>query len=121
MSGGDGERRRRFEALFASYLEDVVSYCRWRADSPSDAQDAVADVFLTAWRRPDAVPEDDAARAWLYATASGRPAGGHAGYLPPRRVRDAPPMNRSFGLAPAIAASVAAVATLVSLRQAVRS
>jgi DNA-directed RNA polymerase specialized sigma24 family protein len=32
-------------------------------------QDAVAEVFLTAWRRLDAVPEGDAARVWLYATA----------------------------------------------------
>jgi RNA polymerase sigma-70 factor, ECF subfamily len=29
----------------------------------------VAEVFLTAWRRLDAVPEGDAARVWLYATA----------------------------------------------------
>jgi DNA-directed RNA polymerase specialized sigma24 family protein len=32
-------------------------------------QDAFADVFLTAWRRLDDVPEGDAARVWLYATA----------------------------------------------------
>jgi RNA polymerase sigma factor (sigma-70 family) len=32
-------------------------------------QDAVADVFLTAWRRLDDVPRGDAARVWLYATA----------------------------------------------------
>ena len=69
MSRGEGERRRRFEALFASYLEDVVAYCRWRTGSSSDAQDAVAEVFLIAWRRPDAVPDGEAARAWLYATA----------------------------------------------------
>jgi RNA polymerase sigma-70 factor (ECF subfamily) len=29
----------------------------------------VADVFLTAWRRLDDVPEGDAARVWLYAVA----------------------------------------------------
>jgi RNA polymerase sigma-70 factor (ECF subfamily) len=29
----------------------------------------VADVFLTAWRRLDQLPEGDAARVWLYATA----------------------------------------------------
>jgi RNA polymerase sigma-70 factor (ECF subfamily) len=29
----------------------------------------VADVFLTAWRRLDEMPEGDAARVWLYATA----------------------------------------------------
>jgi RNA polymerase sigma factor (sigma-70 family) len=37
--------------------------------SPSDAQDAAADVFLTAWRRLDELPDGDAARIWLYATA----------------------------------------------------
>jgi RNA polymerase sigma factor (sigma-70 family) len=65
----DGERRRRFDALFASYRSDIVAYCTWRAASPSDAQDAVAEVFLTAWRRLDALPSGDAARVWLYATA----------------------------------------------------
>jgi RNA polymerase sigma-70 factor, ECF subfamily len=35
----------------------------------SDAQDAVAEVFLTAWRRLDELPDGDAARVWLYATA----------------------------------------------------
>jgi RNA polymerase sigma factor (sigma-70 family) len=63
------ERRRRFDDLFASYAADVVAYCGWRAASPSDAQDAVAEVFLTAWRRLDRVPDGDGARVWLYATA----------------------------------------------------
>jgi RNA polymerase sigma-70 factor, ECF subfamily len=65
----DAEQKQRFEALFAEYGSDVVAYCGWRADSTSDAQDAVADVFLTAWRRLDAVPAGDAARVWLYAAA----------------------------------------------------
>jgi RNA polymerase sigma-70 factor (ECF subfamily) len=67
--GSESERRRRFEALFATCGSDIVAYCGWRADSPSDAQDAVAEVFLTAWRRFDVVPEGVAARVWLYATA----------------------------------------------------
>jgi RNA polymerase sigma-70 factor, ECF subfamily len=65
----ESERRRRFEALFASYSPDIVAYCGWRAASVSDAQDAVAEVLLTAWRRLDELPEGDAARVWLYATA----------------------------------------------------
>jgi RNA polymerase sigma factor (sigma-70 family) len=65
----EAERRLRFDALFASYSSDVVAYCRWRAASASDAQDAVADVFLTAWRRLDDLPDGDEARVWLYATA----------------------------------------------------
>lgn len=69
MREGERERRRRFDALFASYSSDIVAYCGWRADSASDAQDAVAEVFLTAWRRVDEIPPGDAARVWLYATA----------------------------------------------------
>jgi RNA polymerase sigma-70 factor (ECF subfamily) len=62
------ERRQRFNALFAAYSSDIVAYCGWRAGA-SDAQDAVAEVFLAAWRRLDELPEGDAARVWLYATA----------------------------------------------------
>jgi RNA polymerase sigma factor (sigma-70 family) len=63
------ERQGRFDTLFASYGSDIVAYCSWRSGSTSDAQDAAADVFLTAWRRLDEVPDGDAARVWLYATA----------------------------------------------------
>jgi RNA polymerase sigma factor (sigma-70 family) len=69
MQGTDTERRRRFDALFAAHREDIVSYCTWRTRSPSDAQDAAADVFLIAWRRLEELPDGDAARIWLYATA----------------------------------------------------
>ena len=69
MSEREAERRRRFDALFASHGSDIVAYCGWRAASATDAQDVVAEVFLTAWRRLDDVPEGDAARIWLYATA----------------------------------------------------
>jgi len=69
MGEGEPEARQRFDALFASYSSDIVAYCGWRAGSASDAQDAAAEVFLTAWRRLDELPEGDAARVWLYATA----------------------------------------------------
>jgi RNA polymerase sigma factor (sigma-70 family) len=64
----ESERRQRFDALFATYSSDIVAYCGWRAGA-SDAQDAAAEVFLTAWRRLDELPQGDAARVWLYATA----------------------------------------------------
>src|SRR5215468_3332589 len=69
MTEGEREQRRRFDALFEAHHSDLVAYCGWRAGSASDAQDVVAEVFLTAWRRLDDVPGGDAARVWLYATA----------------------------------------------------
>jgi RNA polymerase sigma factor (sigma-70 family) len=69
MTEIDTERERRFDSLFAAYGSDIVAYCGWRAASASDAEDATAEVFLTAWRRLDDVPEGDAARVWLYAAA----------------------------------------------------
>jgi RNA polymerase sigma factor (sigma-70 family) len=69
VTNGESERRQRFDALFATHSADIVSYCGWRSRSAADAQDAVAEVFLTAWRRLDELPEGDAACVWLYATA----------------------------------------------------
>ena len=69
MRETEREPAQRFDALFTSYGPDIVAYCSWRASSASDAQDAVSEVFLTAWRRLDDVPHGDAARVWLYATA----------------------------------------------------
>ena len=63
------ERTRRFDALFHAYSRDVIAYCGWRSDVSGEADDAVADVFLTAWRRLDDLPDGNAARVWLYATA----------------------------------------------------
>ncbi len=69
MNETDAERQRRFNELFRARRGDVVAFCGWRADTASDAQDALAEVFLIAWRRLDEVPDGDAARVWLYATA----------------------------------------------------
>jgi RNA polymerase sigma-70 factor (ECF subfamily) len=69
MQKGDSERARRFEALFSAHGADIVAYCGWRSGPTGDGQDAVAEVFLTAWRRLDEIPDGDGERVWLYATA----------------------------------------------------
>lgn len=69
MREAESERRRRFEVLFREQVEGIASYCRWRSRSEGDAEDAVSEVFLIAWRRLDEVPAVDDVRPWLYATA----------------------------------------------------
>jgi RNA polymerase sigma-70 factor, ECF subfamily len=54
--------------LFGRHSRAVLAYARRRLDSAEDAEDVVVEVFATAWRRRDVVP-DEAALPWLYATA----------------------------------------------------
>lgn len=60
------DRRHRFEALFAQHASAVHAYARRRA-AAADAEEVVADTFLVAWRRLDAVPEQEL--AWLLGVA----------------------------------------------------
>ncbi|MGB7980070.1 MAG: sigma factor, partial [Candidatus Nanopelagicales bacterium] len=53
--------------LFGRHSGAVLAYARRRVDSAEDAEDVVVEVFATAWRRRDVVPEE--ALPWLYATA----------------------------------------------------
>ncbi len=59
----------RLDQLITDHVRDVAAYCRWRCANEDDAQDAVSEVFLVAWRRLSDVPDGDAARVWLLATA----------------------------------------------------
>ena len=63
MTVDDNER---FRALFGAHRAAVLAYARRRVD-PDAAADVVAETFLVAWRRLDAVPED--ALPWLYGVA----------------------------------------------------
>lgn len=57
----------RVEALFRAHATDVLAYAQRRTDAAS-ADDAVAEVFATAWRRIDRVPLEEPV-LWLYAVA----------------------------------------------------
>jgi DNA-directed RNA polymerase specialized sigma24 family protein len=57
--------RRLFEELFAAHGAAVLAYALRRA-TPPDAEDAVSETFVVAWRRLRDVPGMDTALPWLY-------------------------------------------------------
>ena len=57
----------RFEHLFRQHYSEVVRFCQRRL-SHHAADDVVAEVFATTWRRLDDI-DDQRARAWLFAVA----------------------------------------------------
>ena len=58
----------RFVATYERYLQPVYVYCRRRV-SADRADDVVADVFLTVWKKIDQLPPEDQALNWIYAIA----------------------------------------------------
>lgn len=64
------DRLARFNALYDDYYQAIYVYV-WRrsAGRQDDVPDVVAEVFLVAWRRMDAVPSPPGDRLWLYAVA----------------------------------------------------
>ena len=63
----DTSRRARFEAVTEEVFEPLQRYLRRRID-PTAAEDVLADVLLTIWRRIDDVPADRAL-PWAYGVA----------------------------------------------------
>lgn len=62
-------KRRAFEELFFATREDLLAYLVRRTSRAEDAADALAETYLIAWRRLDAIPPGDAARLWLFGVA----------------------------------------------------
>lgn len=60
---------RSFDRLYEDTFQDVLSYCRRRAQSPEDADEVAAEVYLIAWRKFAEVEATDKPVAWLLATA----------------------------------------------------
>lgn len=59
--------RERFEALFDAHARSIYRYFSRRAPL-SECEDLTADVFATAWRRINEIP-DGLEEPWLYRTA----------------------------------------------------
>jgi RNA polymerase sigma-70 factor (ECF subfamily) len=58
------DRRRRFELQVLPHLDAAYRFARWLAHSPHDADDAVQDAILRAYRGFDALRGTDA-KTWL--------------------------------------------------------
>lgn len=67
-AGNSSEPDARFERIYWAHHRDVLAYCARRLPR-SDAWDATAEVFLTAWRRIDDVPANTGTRPWLIGVA----------------------------------------------------
>jgi RNA polymerase sigma factor (sigma-70 family) len=66
-AGGSGDR---FEALYRSSYKAIFGYVLRRTDGDLDAvADLVAEVFVVALRRQDAIPVPPQDRPWLYGVA----------------------------------------------------
>ncbi len=64
--GRELDRRGAFEELFAAHYWAVRAYVLRRA-APAAAEDVIAETFLVAWRRLDALGEDPL--PWLFGVA----------------------------------------------------
>jgi RNA polymerase sigma factor (sigma-70 family) len=66
-----GQRRhvdQQYRLLFERYWRPVRAYALRRAPDSATADDVVSEVFLTAWRRIDDIPEGSEL-PWLYGVA----------------------------------------------------
>ena len=64
-----GDQRREFEQLFHQTRTDLLAYVLRRSASADDAADALAETYLIAWQKLDAIPPGDRARLWLFGVA----------------------------------------------------
>lgn len=65
----ESDRVDAFGDLYSATFTRVLGYCRRRARSDTDADDAVAETYLIAWRRLDKVLAADSQLAWLFGVA----------------------------------------------------
>ncbi len=66
----DAQRVMIFGDLYDATFTQVLAYCRRRTRSLTDAEDAVAETFLVAWRKLDDATSADSPLLWLYSVAA---------------------------------------------------
>ena len=55
-----------FSQLYALYKEDMYRYASYLLNSPYDAEDAVSEAVLTAFRKINSLKKDEAFKSWLF-------------------------------------------------------
>jgi RNA polymerase sigma-70 factor (ECF subfamily) len=65
----DPDARAGFEQLFRETRTDLLAYVMRRSQSTEDAADVLAETYLIAWQKLDAIPRDERARLWLFGVA----------------------------------------------------
>ena len=86
-------RDQRFRGVYDEHFESIRAYCLRRLPV-ADANDAVAEVFLTVWRKGDDIPGANV-RPWLFAIARN-----HVLHSKRSMARQARLQARTEGLAP---------------------
>jgi RNA polymerase sigma-70 factor (ECF subfamily) len=65
----ESDRTAHFEDLFRRTRVDLLRYLTRRSGSPEEAADLLAETYLIAWRRFEAIPAGEQARLWLFGAA----------------------------------------------------
>src|ERR1700689_5178116 len=63
----DRERRARFESLCESWRPDLLRFAFWLARDRALAEHVVQDSMLRAWKAPDPLQAEAAAKGWFLA------------------------------------------------------
>jgi RNA polymerase sigma-70 factor, ECF subfamily len=69
VNGVAPDVRAGFEQLFRDTRTDLLAYIMRRSQSAEDAADVLAETYLIAWQKLDAIPTGERARLWLFGVA----------------------------------------------------
>lgn len=64
-TGGDVERKARFETLVRPCYRELYRYAAWLSRDPGVAEVVLQEALLRAWKSLDALKLDEAAKPWL--------------------------------------------------------